>query len=40
MVISTQELIEKYGDIIKEEVNVKAIEELDNLIKIQIYLIF
>ena len=35
MVISTQALLEKYGDIIKEEVNVKHIEELDNSLKIE-----
>jgi isoleucyl-tRNA synthetase len=35
MAISTNALLEKYGDIIKEEVNVKHIEELDNSLKIQ-----
>lgn len=35
MAISTDALLEKYGDIIKEEVNVKHIEELDNSLKIQ-----
>ena len=35
MTLSAQALLEKYGDIIKEEVNVKNIEELDDTIKIQ-----
>lgn len=35
MTTSAQALLKKYGDIIKEEVNVKHIEELDNAIKIQ-----
>ncbi len=35
MTISMQALLQKYGDIIKEEVNVKQIEELDNSLKIQ-----
>lgn len=35
MVLSAQALLKKYEDIIKEEVNVKHIEELDSSIKIQ-----
>ena len=35
MATTAQALLKKYGDIIKEEVNVKTIEELDNSIKIQ-----
>ncbi len=35
MTLSAQSLLQKYGDIIKEEVNVKQIEELDNSLKIQ-----
>lgn len=35
MTTSAQALLKKYGDIIKEEVNVKHIEELDDSIKIQ-----
>jgi len=34
MTTAAQALLEKYADIIKEEVNVKAIEELDNSLKI------
>jgi len=34
MTIATQELLKKYEDIIKEEVNVKHIEMLDNSLKI------
>lgn len=34
MTISTQDLLKKYGEIIKEEVNVKQIEELDDSLKI------
>jgi len=34
MTISAQDLLNKYGEIIKEEVNVKQIEELDDSIKI------
>jgi len=35
MTIATQDILKKYGDIIKEEVNVKSIEELDDSLKIQ-----
>ena len=35
MATSAQALLKKYGDIIKEEVNVKHIESLDDSIKIQ-----
>jgi len=35
MTTSAQALLKKYEDIIKEEVNVKKIEELDDSIKIQ-----
>ncbi len=35
MTTSTQALLKKYEDIIKEEVNVKHIEEFDNSLKIQ-----
>jgi len=35
MTTSTQALLKKYEDIIKEEVNVKKVEELDDSIKIQ-----
>lgn len=35
MTISTENLLNKYADIIKEEVNVKEIKELDNSLKIQ-----
>lgn len=35
MTISAQSLLTKYGDIIKEEVNVKQIDEFDNSLKIQ-----
>ena len=35
MTTSAQALLKKYGDIIKEEVNVKQIEELDDSLKIQ-----
>ncbi len=35
MTTSAQTLLKKYGDIIKEEVNVKQIEELDDSLKIQ-----
>ena len=35
MTISTQALLKKYEDIIKEEVNVKHVEELDDSLKIQ-----
>lgn len=35
MAIAAQALLKKYADIIKEEVNVKKIEELDDSIKIQ-----
>lgn len=34
MTISTQDLLKKYGEIIKEEVNVKKIDEIDNSMKI------
>ncbi len=34
MTITAQDLLNKYGDIIKEEVNVKKIEELDGSMKI------
>jgi len=34
MTTSVQDLLKKYGEIIKEEVNVKQIEELDDSIKI------
>ncbi len=34
MTIAAQDLLKKYGDIIKEEVNVKKIEELDGSMKI------
>ena len=35
MTASPQALLKKYGDIIKEEVNVKQLEELDHSLKIQ-----
>lgn len=35
MTIATQDVLKKYGEIIKEEVNVKSIEELDDSLKIQ-----
>jgi len=35
MTTSAQDLLHKYGEIIKEEVNVKAIEEIDDSIKIK-----
>ena len=35
MTTSAQALLKKYGDIIKEEVNVKQIEELDDSLKIK-----
>lgn len=35
MATSAQDLLEKYGEIIKEEVNVKSIEEIDDSLKIQ-----
>lgn len=35
MAISTQDILKKYGDIIKEEVNVKSIEAMDDSLKIQ-----
>lgn len=35
MTTSAQALLKKYADIIKEEVNVKQVEELDNSLKIQ-----
>jgi len=34
MTIATQDLLKKYGEIIKEEVNVKTIEEIDGSMKI------
>jgi isoleucyl-tRNA synthetase len=34
MTIATQDLLKKYGDIIKEEVNIKTIEEIDGSMKI------
>ena len=34
MIIAVQDLLKKYGEIIKEEVNVKKIEELDGSMKI------
>lgn len=35
MAISTQDILKKYGEIIKEEVNIKSIEEMDDSLKIQ-----
>lgn len=35
MATSAQDLLKKYGEIIKEEVNVKSIEEIDDSLKIQ-----
>lgn len=35
MTTSSHALLEKYGEIIKEEVNVKQIDELDHSLKIQ-----
>ena len=35
MTLSAQALLQKYEAIIKEEVNVKQLEELDNSLKIQ-----
>ena len=35
MAIAAQALLKKYGEIIKEEVNVKKVEELDDSIKIK-----
>jgi len=34
MTTSVQDLLSKYGEIIKEEVNVKSIEEIDDSMKI------
>jgi len=34
MAIAAQDLLKKYGEIIKEEVNVKKVEEMDNSMKI------